>query len=212
MDMKNQFLLVASFIFFAFASSNAQVGISIASGLNVSNCKFTNYETLSPSTRTDYFLSLAPSYQLNEKFRLLVDFQYSRKGFVFGYTNSPTTSEDSYSYLDIIPQIEYKLHQFFAIGLGVNYAFVVNEENKNEKGNWINTKKLEIIKQSDFGIIGKIKGEYKNIFCFVSYNLGLKNIVNSDYSNENGKTVAVSQFNRNLQIGLGYTFNFKKSK
>lgn len=210
--MKNQFLLVASCIFFAFTSSNAQVGISIASGLNVSNCKFTNYEALSTTTRTDYFLSLAPSYQLNEKFRLLVDFQYSRKGCVLVNSNWPTKYEDRYSYLDIIPQIEYKLHRFFAIGLGVNYALVVNEDSKNEKGNWINTKKLETIKQSDFGITGKIKGEYKNIFCFVSYNLGLKNIVNITFTDENGNSIATSQFNRNLQIGLGYTFNFNQNK
>jgi hypothetical protein len=210
--MKNRILLIAVWMFFTLASSNAQVGISVASGLNVSNCKFTNYEALSTTARTDYFLSLAPSYQLNEKFRLLVDFQYSRKGFALSNTNSPTNSESRYSYLDVIPQIEYKLHRFFAIGLGVNYALLVNEDIKNEKGNWVNTKKLETIKQSDFGIIGKIKGEYKNIFCFVSYNLGLKDIVNITFTDENGNSVATSQFNRNLQIGLGYTFNFKQNK
>ena len=141
--MKNQFLLIASCIFFAFTSSNAQVGISVASGLNVSNCKFTNYEAFSTTARRDYFLSLAPSYQFNEKFRLLVDFQYSRKGFAIGNNNNQTNSESRYSYLDVIPQIEYKLHRFFAIGLGVNYALVVNEDIKDEKGNWVNTKKLK---------------------------------------------------------------------
>jgi hypothetical protein len=212
MEMKNRFLLVASWMFFAFASSNAQVGISVASGVNISNCKFSTVDGLSPNPRMDYFLSLAPSYQLDDKLRFLVDLQYSRKGYVRDYIFSSIDTELRFSYFDVIPEIEFKVYPFLSIGFGLNYAVVVNEDQKTEPGNWISTKKLETIKQSDFGINGKIKGEYNNVFCFIRCNYGLKNITNIEYTDDVGRTINVSQYNLNLQIGLGYTFNFKQNK
>ena len=210
--MKNRVLLIISWTFFAFVSAHAQIGISVASGVNISNCKFSTVDGLSPNARTDYFLSLAPSYQINDKLRFLVDFQYSRKGYVRDYIFSSIDPELRYSYLDVIPEIEFKVRRFFSIGFGLNYAFLVNEDQKTEPGNWINTKKLETIKQSDFGINSKIKGEYKNVFCFIRCNYGLKNITNIVYTDDVGRTINVSQYNLNLQIGLGYTFNFKQNK
>jgi hypothetical protein len=212
MEMKNRILLVALWMFFAFVSAHAQIGISVASGMNISNCRFSTVDGLSPNVRMDYFLSFAPSYQLDDKLRFLVDLQYSRKGYVRDYIFSPIDTELRYSYLDVIPEIEFKVHRFFSIGFGLNYAVVVDEDQKTEPGNWINTKKLETIKQSDFGINSKIKGEYKNVFCFIRCNYGLKNITNIEYTDDVGRTINVSQYNLNLQIGLGYNFNFKQNK
>jgi len=189
-----------------FESLNGQVELGISTGLNISNCKITDFGLVDRS-RKGYFVGISPSYQINQKTQLVFDLQYSQKGYLLKVTDV-TNSEYRFSYLEIIPEIEYKPVEHLIFGLGISYAYRVNEENKEGSMDWVSTRDVELIKSSDFGITGKIKGVYKNIFGFLRYNIGLKNISNLEFSGTLGDYLSLSLHNRNIQIGVGYVFGW----
>lgn len=187
-----------------------QISLNFSSGMNYSNCKFEEFESLSPKGRFGYFIGIAPSYQISEKIQFRVDFQYSLKGFNTGIENNLIPSDFRYEYLDIIPEVEFLLQRYLALGIGVNYGIKVNEQIKVSNGDW-SEPIVETINSTDFGLICKLETHFKSLFGFVRYNIGLKNIAEGVFTDENGQiNEDVKQLNRNLQIGIGYEFNFKK--
>ena len=191
-------------------SANGQISLNFSGGMNYSNWKFRNAGDISSEPRSDYFFGIAPSYELNSKLRFLIDFQYSRKGL--GNINN-LNQDFRFSYIDILPEIECKLLPYLILGMGMNYAFKVNEEFKISGEDWEKTADfVEFVNLFDLGITGKIKTEYKNIFAFARYNLGLIDISNLEYADINGEISDSDLFNRNLQIGIGYRLDFINKK
>ena len=91
----------------------------------------------------------------------------------------------------------------------MNYGTLINEQVRTEGESFSNTI-IDTIKSNDFGLVGKVKVSFNNIFGFVRYNHGLSNIFDLMVTDENGDPVEdVKQFNRNFQIGLGYKFGFR---
>jgi len=190
-----------------FESVNGQVEVGVSTGLNISNCKSEDYLGLVHKPRQGYFVGISPSYVINEKAKLVFDLQYSRKGYIVKVTEL-TNSEYRYSYFEIISEIEYNPVKPIVFGLGISYAYRLNEETKARSMDWISTRDFEFIKSSDFGITGKVKVFYKNIFGFVRYNFGLKDISNLTFASPSGNVADFSLRNRNLQIGVGYNFGW----
>lgn len=192
-------------------SANGQINIHFSAGANNSNCKFENHAGISLKSNWGYFMGIAPGYQINDKIQFITDFQYSLKGYNSNQGNDFTGPEFRYSYIDIIPEIEYKIWNHVVLGAGINYSIKTEEKIKIGNEDWINTNDIKTIKSSDFGMTGKVKVFYKNIFGFIRYNLGLKNIANVTFTDDNGQDLDQGkQLNRNLQIGIGYNLHFKK--
>jgi len=208
-----QLLKISFFLAFVISqTAYGQMSIGISTGLNYSNTKFEKITYVTPKSRTDFFIGVSPSLSLSEKFNVSVTTQYSRKGHqnVGGciYCNS-IDSEHRNSYIDVIPEIEYKLLDFLTVGMGFNYGFLINEQSKLEAGEWSEVE--DFIQPNDFGLTGKLKVIHKNFFGLIRYNFGLKNILNQYFSNQDGQTLAgIKQYSRNLQFGVGYAFNAKK--
>lgn len=212
--MKNAILIAFLLTFGITEPIFGQMGLSFSAGVNNSNCTFKKFEETTPKARFGYFFGVAPSYQISKKMLFQVDVQYSLRGYDIDNENNPTVSGVRYRYLDIIPEVEFSIHKYLALGFGANYGIKLNEQFKtNENGNWSTVSDgLEVIKSTDFGLTGKIKANYKNIFGFVRYNLGLKNISDLTFTDSNGQNIEdAKQLNRNLQIGVGYTFNLRKN-
>jgi hypothetical protein len=208
--MKRIILITLLLAFGITESMFGQINLNFSSGLNYSNCKFEKFEGLSPKGRFGYFIGIAPNYQISEKIQFQVDFQYSLKGFDTGIENNLTPSEFRYGYLDIIPEVEFHLQRYLALGVGLNYGIKINEQVKISNGDWSDPI-VETINSTDFGLICKLETNYKNLSGFVRYNIGLKNIAEGIFTDENGQiNEDVKQLNRNLQIGIGYKLNFKK--
>ncbi len=112
--------------------------------------------------------------------------------------------------MDVLPKVEYHVLKFLAIGLGCNIGIRLDEKLKIGDDAWRSTKDFDSIKSSDFGIVGSVRGTFRNFFIIVAYNHGLQNIVNVNYTDEIGQPIDVSQYNRNLQIGVGYFIELKK--
>lgn len=195
----------------ALMSSNAQINLNFSTGVNNSNCEIKNLDGVSSKGRLGYFIGIAPNRYLNDKLNLVVDFQLSTKGCEAIYENTSGSLEVRISYIDIIPEIEYKILDYLFLGVGVNSGFNINEAHKLENEGWINVKDSGFIDLFDFGLTGKIKGNYKNFFGFVRYNFGLTSISNITFTDINGSDFIDSdQYNRNLQIGVGYTLGLNK--
>lgn len=189
----------------------SQMKLNFSAGVNHSNCVFENLEFIDTSPSWGYFLGIAPAYQLSEKIQFQLDLQYSRKGYQYTDPLS-STYEYGFSYFDIIPEVSYKLFDFLAVGLGVNYGLKLNEEYKMGDEDWFDTSHIGLIKSTDFGLTGVLRANYNNLFGFVRYNVGLKNINDINYTNEYAQIITnVKQSNRNLQVGVGYTLDFTKS-
>ena len=188
--------------------SFGQFSLNFLTGANYSNCKFENFEGISPKARVGYFFGLAPSYRIGEKVQFQIDFQYSLKGYNTG-TQAPTSAEFRYGYLDMIPEVEFRVYEHLALGFGVNYGIKLNEQFKIGALEWSNAGNYGTVSSTDFGLTGRLKIDYKNVFGFVRYNLGLVNIAAVVFTDGNGQEIEdAKQMNRNLQIGIGYKLRF----
>jgi hypothetical protein len=113
--------------------------------------------------------------------------------------------------VDIIPEVEYSVLQNLIFGLGVNYGILLNEQFRDASHGWTELN-IKSIKSSDFGLVGKVKAGYKNMYCFLRYNLGLSNITDLIYTDEEGYILHnTSLINKNWQLGVGYNLDFKRS-
>lgn len=191
-------------------SATGQINLNFSAGINHSNCTFKQFEGASPEARIGYFIGVAPGYQFSDKIQFQVDVQYSLKGYGTGTETNTTASEFRYGYFDIIPEIEYYLLDFLTLGMGVQYGVKLNEQFKIEGEEWSDAGDYETINSTDFGLTGKLKAYYRNMFGFVRYNLGLKDVSDAAFTDENGEVIEdAKQLNRNLQIGIGYRLDLK---
>ncbi len=199
-------------LFVMMESTLAQVNLNFSAGINDANLKYKNLENAAYTNGSGYFIGIAPSYKFCEKVSFLVDFQYSNQNYYTGDINSITASGFKTSFINIMPEMEYQVHKKIALGVGVNYGLKLNEQTRIANGDWSKTRGFEQTKSTDFGLTGKLKVSHKKLFAFLRYNVGLKNITNLTFTNNNGQVIEdVQQLNRNLQVGIGYALSFKKT-
>jgi Outer membrane protein beta-barrel domain len=212
--MKKTILLIAVTLFI-FNETHAQFSLGASGGVNLANVKFDKNEGFGEvvtESATYYFFGIIPKYNFNSKLSVSTDVQYSLKGYKFKEEITSTSWEYRYGYLDFLPKVEYSILKNLALGLGCNIGFKLDEKVKLENGDWV-TPIINIISSTDFGLVGSVRGTFKNFFIIVSYNYGLVDIDSINYTDANGNPIGdIKQFNRNLQIGLGYFFEFKKKE
>ncbi len=195
--------LLTIFIFLLFSGTAlCQFSIEFQAGLNHATCKFQEHAINSDHVQRGYFVGFSPRYKINEKFDFVGNFQFSQKGFWYAKNDETLDMQHRYSYIDLIPEIEYSLFKFLKIGAGINVAHIIKTETKRPNENWQDSG-IFLIKKADLGWTSKIVGTYENFSCFIRYNSGLTNISHFRLSNFHRK-------NRNLQIGMGYTIEFNK--
>ncbi len=197
---------------FSYQSLSAQFGLDVSTGINV---HFHSYENLNIAHETDrssgFYFGVRPKYRFNENLNVGLAVQYSPKGGAF---NTPVLEAQTIykiEYLDFIPSMEYRLLPFFSVGTGLNVGFRLNEKFKTGVNDWDDIEGAEITKSMDVGLVGNVKFNIKNVFLRLSYNHGLTNINDLEFTDVNGEVMEdVEQYNRNFQVGLGYTFDFQK--
>jgi len=210
--MKRITVIVIFLSFVMSESTLGQVNLDLAAGINLSKTEFKNFEGPSPESRLGYFIEIAPNYQLNEKVSLLMNFQYSEKGYKTRNTTNQDLLKFKHSYIDFMPEVEYNVLDYLAFGFGMYYGIKLKEQFKFEDGEWTDVGDVEFISSTDFGLTGKVKVNYKNIFWYVRYSLGLNDISNVVFTDVNGQSIDdAKQLNRNLQIGMGYSLDLSKN-
>src|SRR5688572_23806271 len=122
------FLLSSAFIL----KLEGQFSIGLNGGINISKTRFINFESLDSKSVIYYFAGLTPGYQINEKVSLITDVQFSQKGYSDFDAPNQTDSKVRFTYLDIMPQIEYRFHKNISGGAGFNIGFKIAEDYKTE--------------------------------------------------------------------------------
>jgi Outer membrane protein beta-barrel domain len=204
--MKKSILL--SFISFVLTHGIfGQFAFGVSAGINLADAKFTNIEGIDPLTVVCPFGGIDAGYALNSKLSLVADLQYSQKGYRLEHDAPIDDTKLRYSYIDIIPQMECRLIEPVSVAIGFNIGFNIGEAQKIGDGDWIDLEKYDAVTSTDFGLAATVKGYIKDLFLFVRYNHGLKNVVNVTYVDINGQTIPdVKQKLSHIQIGAGYMF------
>jgi len=192
-----------------FQFTNAQISLGVEGGIKLSNIKFEGLEGVDNQPSTNYFVGISPRYSINKKISINLDINYSTKGYQIGTGGNNDVSKFRYTYLILAPQFEYKLFQIFGVGAGLYTGIKIDEEQKTPGNNWNSTKEFDIIKSIDYGIILSIKAYYKNLYIKFAYDYGLQDIMNLNFTDQNGQPIEIKNYNRSVQIGIGYLFNFR---
>ncbi len=196
--LSTTFLLAFAF----FGPLHGQFHLNVSAGANNTNAPYNKKELTGHYKRWGYFLSVGPSYQVGKKIKVLLDCQYSQKGFAIVKGSVQDYNYRS-TYLDLLPEVEYDLFSFLSFGLGMNYGFLLEGE-LSVPNNLFGD--LDLTKSFDMGVTGKVKLSYKNLFGFARLNQGLTNISALPIYDINGEELKnVKQINQNLQLGIGYT-------
>jgi hypothetical protein len=204
--MRKSIKLTFIFAVLSLGSAFGQLGLDISAGINNSSVEFKNLAIKSSDARNGYFVGLAPTYKIGKRFKVLVDLQYSQKGFQETILNT-VEIQNRIIYFDIIPEVEFKMFNFLSIGTGVNYGIKTKLEFKDDITDWQNGNGVDFLKSYDFGLTGKIKVSFSKLFAFARYNHGLSNIDALKYILPSGEELTGNKtLNRNLQLGVGIGF------
>lgn len=196
---------------FVVTPASAQLDFSLVGGANASSARLESQISFEPARRYGYFIGVAPGYQLSAKSLVVVEAQYSLKGYNQS-GNDINEVNFRYTYLDLLPAFEYELINGLSLGLGMNYGFSLREDSYTISDGPFNISDFRFIKGFDAGLLGAVKISSGRSFAFIRYNHGIRNIINHDVTDLNGEIIErPSQFNTNIQLGIGYTI-LRKSK
>lgn len=203
--MKDAFFVLLLFVLAPLAI-HAQFGFGLSAGLNNATVEFNeNFFSSDPVSRQGYFVGVAPYYKLSKQTRVVLNLQYSHKGYGRFALDDPASTSWRYSYLDLIPEVEYDFLSFLTLGVGANLGFKTEEAFREAREDWDRNPSFNTIKEMDWGLSGKAAIKLGRVSAFVRYNWGVMNVNNLRWTDVNGSPIEdASQRNRNVQIGLGY--------
>lgn len=200
-------LLIAALLL-AATPSIAQLGFGIEGGVNISNPKIKNVDTENYSAYVGYFVGLVPAVKLGKVLLISMPVQFSE----LGVRDELFNGQYRYRYLQFMPQATIRPVPFVGLDIGAYYGFNVSESvirdgEKVELG-----EPLELVEDSDAGLIFGIRLMHKGLYAKFQYQLGLADIQSVSLAENNvinGDFDALRQKNRNWQIGIGYIYYFE---
>jgi hypothetical protein len=201
-------LLFSFMVILSAHVANAQLSIGPIAGLSLSNIKNTFDFSVDYKPVLRYFAGAQVQYASSERFSIGLTAQYSAKGFGINLDASPFT-EYRLDYFEIVPFAEYKPVKAIGVILGVNLGYLTGTLVKSED-NWINID-YGLVEKWDVGALVGVRYYFKNMYAGLSYNRGILPISDIELTNENGESLGeAKQFNKSLQLGVGYNFHLKK--
>jgi len=188
-----------------------QFRINISAGANISNISLKETSEIPFGSITEsvtgYYLGVSPNLQLTDRLKFVFNTQFSQKGFQYKEERSSLASSFRFTYLDIIPELELSVFQILSIGIGVNYGVRLRELNKSMDDEPWTESNPSFSTGSDFGIAGKVKLNFGNLFIYTRFNRGVSSLADITFTDANGQELTTtSPFNRNVQFGVGYSF------
>ena len=183
---------------------NAQIKLLVGGGANFSNISIRNVDFVKPNSATNYFLSARPELGLTNNLNIGLDVQFSRKGYNFDIQDSQDIAGYRFQYLDLLPQVQYKIIKHLAAYGGLGIAIRTSEKIKIDDV-WSESV-YKITNSSDFTYIAGLRIFPINKLSFhLQYASSLTSISNLEFVNNQGQTVENAKILlKNLQLGIAY--------
>lgn len=184
--------------------ANAQLSISAGGGANFSNVSIKNIESLRPNTATNFFISVRPEFGLTDKLNVGLDIQFSRKGYNNEVSNNQDISGYRFQYLDLIPQVQYKIIKQLAIYGGLGIAIQTSE--KYNIGEVWKESVNKLSKSSDFNYVAGLRiFPVEKLGVHIQYASSLTSITDLVFVDDQGQIITDTKILlNNLQIGITY--------
>ena len=198
----------------------AQFSISASSGLNISNQVYSRIpDGADPGSSSFYqtqpalfyFFEVRPGLELAKKWKAGLGIQYSVKGYSRAFINDHTDTGGKFSFIDIMPVVEYRACKFLAVFGGLNVGLLTRERFKLSD-EWIKAI-ISINKRTDLGGLIGLRGNYKGFTLSFHYNRSILPVLDVIFTGVNGEELGqLKSFNSNFQVGIGYMIDnvFKK--
>lgn len=196
-------IFVALMSVLAMPAVQAQFALGLGGGVNFSDARI---ESIWDEAKgiTGYHVSVQPRLVFARRWTAMMELQYSRKGAILepsGGTQFGIRAE----YIDVMPQIEYRVLEHFGIAVGGNIGWSVREEFKDDVNDWQNpVLDIEYFEDPDLGLLFALRAYYGRFYGTMSYSLGLRDVDDGMYTDDTGQVYDAKWYHRNLQIGVGY--------
>lgn len=176
-------------------------------------------EVLEAGFRTGFFAGANARWAFTDSWTVQGNMQFSQRGFNYitrgtwiildGQAASFTGQVDyRISYLDVVPQIEFKPIRYIGIAAGPYFSWQLGESIRyGEVIDWTSTKENNQFDTADLGLAGKLSGNIGRLTVFVSYMHGLTNISKIIIIDGTGTHLGrLSAYNRAIAAGAGFNF------
>lgn len=145
-------------------------------------------------------------YIFMDKIEVEVGVLYNQRGGQMINSNPGADDEKFvFKYLDIQPQIEYRIWDQLGVFAGGYYGAHIRSD-RNVDGTW--EEDVNEFKDTDMGISFGLRGYIGRIFLQGQYDIGLVPVGSRMYTDGTGTMSEVEFKNRTLQLAVGYHFVF----
>jgi len=190
-------------MFFVVIGAQAQFGLGIDGGMNVSDAYLKSNSPENTQPLVGYYIGARPHYSLTKWFALGVGAQYSQKG----YLTEDKAEGNRFHYAMLNPQMEIRPLKFLSVNLGVGAAYLVNQQTRTE-GEWMDVEaRDDMASRMNWDAVAGVKLHFNRFYISAAYEYGLNDIQALNFSDLNNSLAENARTaNRNVQIGIGYTF------
>ena len=197
--MKKLFLLLIFLLSVTFAK--AQLNIFTGAGINICNLKISGFDGYNTGSTTNYYLSVRPTLKLSEYLHLSVDLQFSKRGFKTQDSNGIPPGR--YQFLEIIPQLEYRIIK--GLGLYSGISIGINGEEEYKINDVWEKAKIKVLNKADLGIVLGLRIYPSTRFSICTQiSNSLVSVSDNLFTDSNGNKLDTKFIFRNIQLGVAF--------
>jgi len=155
-----------------------------------------------------FFAGLSGHQPIAKRLAVKMDVQFAVRGFGLQKNAKTFTSFDRYqaSYLDFVPQLEYKVYKKIYFSLGGYAGLLLEERIKLGNQNWSGIEPIfgTLAEKQDWGLSSGLRVEFGRVAALVKYQHGLSPAIKLEVTDDRGASFNHHQMHRSLQVGLGF--------
>lgn len=188
------------------STSYSQIKIHAGAGINSSNLQLSSVSTNFGDIKStlNYFIGLRPEIGLTEKWAIGVDVQLSHKGYQYSDQNLTNPSAYRFQFIDLLPQVEYKIISKAAIYGGVGIAIRTGEKFKFNDAWKESVYKLSNNVDPTY-VIGARFFPLNRLSLQVHFAGSLKDFLDIEFSDSSGNILPKGFDSlQNIQFGIAY--------
>lgn len=176
-------------------------------------------DVLDAKFRTGFFAGANAQWAFSKHWAVNGDVQFSQRGYYYNTLGTLIILNNQYasyrgridyklSYLDFIPQIEFRPIRNIGIAAGAFMSWQVGESVRyGDVIDWTNTTQTDLYHDVDLGFCGKLSGHFGPVSIFISYLHGLADISNIVLTDEQGQALGrLEAKSQTIALGAGYCF------